>query len=314
MDWTAVAIADLRFSLQVASAAYARFADHSEIDEERGLLNKLSAERSGDAGLIARAAASDDLAPAEPRLDENAAAEMLGLGRSEPTSPASIAYRVQRAENSLGRTVSHLRTVTERPELRMALGVVRERIDNRRDDVRAMRRAAAARSESETARALAPGRSQALGDTLTVWFGTNRALDRFGRFVGERGDEVRYGRCAVFVPADREIGTLGSGWLKRLIRGDDRIKLTGFCRRGPSGLRLSKSFVRSNRLTATRSFIFMAIASNLKTQHGVLRSSRPISGTEVLPHSSAGLPWVRSMAIREMWQLFRVVKWRFANF
>ena len=226
MDWTAVALADLRLSLKVASSAYVRFTEHPEIRADRDLLRELSVERGRDADSIDRATVSADLELADPMLDERSAAKMLGLSRSNPTSPATIAFQVQRSENRLASVASQLGTVTEHPALRTVLGMVHQHIEDRREDVRAMRRAA--RFERPDAlRTFSASMPQIEGNELMVWFGTNRALDGKGKFIGARGDEVRYGQCKVFVPTDREIGSLGSGWLRRLIRGDDRVKLTG---------------------------------------------------------------------------------------
>lgn len=225
MDWTAVALADLRYSLEVASTAYERFAAYPEIKDGKSFLHELSVERQNDAASIRGAIASADLEQAETTLEQHSAAEMLGLGLSEPTSFASMAYRVQRTENTLGRMTSQLLTLTERRVLQAALGEVRRRIDERRKDVRELRRSAAVHAQQRTTGASAA--EQVEGKALTVWFGTNRSIDSYGKFTGERDDKVWHGRCRVFVPAKRQMGSLGSGWLKRLVLGDDRIKLIG---------------------------------------------------------------------------------------
>src|SRR5688572_24679497 len=142
MDWGAVAIANLRFSLEVASAAYSRFVEYPEAEGGRPLLMELSDERFEDADRLGRAAASVDLDATEPMLDQPSAEEMLGIGRSEPYSLASIAYRVQRAENTLARLASQLQTVIEQRTLQGALTMVRHHIESRREDVRALRRSA----------------------------------------------------------------------------------------------------------------------------------------------------------------------------
>ena len=226
MDEISAAVGDLRLSLEVAAAAYRRFADQPSMGEERSFLGALSSERNLDAIQIQRAAMSAEL-DAEPLLGEADAAETMELTRVNPTSPRSIAYRVQRAENILSDMTAQLHTVTEDRALRIALGIVRERIDNRRADVRKMRQTAASLEPLE--RNVAGGFAQieeAEGYQVTVWFGSNRALNRAGKFIGERGNQVRYGRCKVFIPSNHQIGSTGSIWLKRIFRGDDRIKVT----------------------------------------------------------------------------------------
>jgi esterase/lipase superfamily enzyme len=46
-------------------------------------------------------------------------------------------------------------------------------------------------------------------------------------FTGKRSKNggVFYGRCIVNVPVGHKMGSTGSGWLMRLIRGDDRLKV-----------------------------------------------------------------------------------------
>jgi len=62
-----------------------------------------------------------------------------------------------------------------------------------------------------------------------VWFGTDRkAVITGGDLVGflsERGDCIRLGKCMVNIPKSHAIGSLGSSWLKRLFKGDDRLEL-----------------------------------------------------------------------------------------
>jgi esterase/lipase superfamily enzyme len=64
-----------------------------------------------------------------------------------------------------------------------------------------------------------------------VWYGTNRKpatdgdSDRW--YSGERDEEVHYGTCKVAIPKSHKIGSLGSGWLKRFLTGeDDRMTVT----------------------------------------------------------------------------------------
>jgi esterase/lipase superfamily enzyme len=62
------------------------------------------------------------------------------------------------------------------------------------------------------------------GQQVVVWFGTNRRRDG-GRFLGERSVDVSFGRCRLFVPEDRVMGSLGRGLFGRIFCGDNRVKL-----------------------------------------------------------------------------------------
>ncbi|QQO16054.1 alpha/beta fold hydrolase [Bradyrhizobium diazoefficiens] len=67
--------------------------------------------------------------------------------------------------------------------------------------------------------------------TYSVWFGTNRkpndASDYGKGFSGSRDSRMHLGVCKVFVPESHMIGSTGSSWWKRLIKGaDDRLKLS----------------------------------------------------------------------------------------
>jgi esterase/lipase superfamily enzyme len=69
-----------------------------------------------------------------------------------------------------------------------------------------------------------------------VWFGTNREYAG-GRFTAERGKNVSYGFCDVYVPKSHKIGSLGSSFLTRLVTmTDDRLKLRRVCTLPQDGL------------------------------------------------------------------------------
>jgi esterase/lipase superfamily enzyme len=65
------------------------------------------------------------------------------------------------------------------------------------------------------------------GVDYPVWFATNRKPTANGAFGGERGDSVTRGRAVVHVPKAHRFGETGSGFFKRLIRGDDRLRVKG---------------------------------------------------------------------------------------
>jgi len=63
------------------------------------------------------------------------------------------------------------------------------------------------------------------GVDYPVWFATNRKPEANGGFGGERGNSVTRGRAVVHVPKAHRFGETGSGFFKRLIRGDDRLRV-----------------------------------------------------------------------------------------
>lgn len=81
-----------------------------------------------------------------------------------------------------------------------------------------------------------PGPTRLLGAEIPrddaevrVWYATNRrpldGADPSPRYGADVDDRVHYGTCAVFVPRSHKIGSIGAGWWKRLLRGDDRLQL-----------------------------------------------------------------------------------------
>jgi len=64
--------------------------------------------------------------------------------------------------------------------------------------------------------------------TYQVWFGTNRVPTGTGSrtdFGSERDDRIHLGRCEVVIPQAHRIGSVGSRWWFRIVRGDDRLRL-----------------------------------------------------------------------------------------
>jgi len=64
----------------------------------------------------------------------------------------------------------------------------------------------------------------------SVWFGTNRqpkSKDDLSKgFTSRRSPHVYYGACDVSIPRSHRLGSVGSGWFRRLIKWtDDRLKL-----------------------------------------------------------------------------------------
>lgn len=65
---------------------------------------------------------------------------------------------------------------------------------------------------------------------VELWFGTNRTPLGDSKFSnkrpkGDAPDKITLGRCHALVPKDRVMGSLGRGWFKRLLKGDNRVKL-----------------------------------------------------------------------------------------
>ena len=63
------------------------------------------------------------------------------------------------------------------------------------------------------------------GVDYPVWFATNRKPTANSGFGGERSNTVTRGRAMVHVPKAHRFGETGSGFFKRLIRGDDRLRV-----------------------------------------------------------------------------------------
>lgn len=224
MAATADALADLRFGLRFAADRFGSYAEQIDLPKNAGLFRELASERYEDASTLDRIAKETRLHDGRPTIDADNAGTALGLGAGTPASPASALLRVQRTENTLGRMAAQLRSLTSRGNLRTALRRVGDRIDERREAVRETLREAEAFDGWGGPTSSVP-RIGVDGQQVTVWFATNRRRDKNGRFLGERSDGVTYGRCQVFVPQDREVGSLGSGVVGRILHGDNRVRV-----------------------------------------------------------------------------------------
>lgn len=224
MDAVATAVEDLQFGLRVAADSYQAFAEHMDHRTAQSLVLELSTERRIDAQTLANAAQATQLRATQARLDRGSVGEFLGLGKSSPHDAASVMYRVQRAENSLGRLADQLASLVNVPQLAGALEEIGGRIALRKGNVRAMRRRV--RGNAGLDGASPPSRrSVADGQTVDIWFGTNRLGNAKQGFGAVRANSVAYGRSSVFVPNNRRVGSLGSGPIGRIMNGDDRIKV-----------------------------------------------------------------------------------------
>ena len=225
MDVIARALADLRFGLRFAAGRYHSYALMEDPADNSGLFLSLSDERKGDADDLDRVADRNGLSQIGPMFNAHTAGPLLGMGEGPPPSAASAVFRVQRAENTLERMAAQLGSLSSNGRLVGALQRVRTHIDRSRNSLRVARRRAQSLERSEAGTASILEYKLADGQQVVVWFGTNRRRDFRGRFQSERADTVTYGRCDVFVPEDRNIGSLGRNIFGRLFKGDNRVKL-----------------------------------------------------------------------------------------
>lgn len=227
MSATSTAVEDLKFGLSFAAQQYRHFAERIDYSNAARLVRALADERSSDSDALAYAARQSHLSLAQPTLDQRSAAQLLGMGTGEPDDAASAMYRVQRAENELGRMADQMASLVEAPILKETLTDIGHRIEHRKNEVREMRkhvrRDYGATGAIGTPDAL--GNSNVNGQTVDVWFGTNRIGDAARGFSGARAEVTSYGICSVFVPSNRRVGSLGSGLVGRILHGDDRIKV-----------------------------------------------------------------------------------------
>lgn len=233
MDPISGALADLSLCLRVAADTYTRYARRDDSQAFAETLQGLAHERSEDAARLHTAAIASDLALSDSTLSADQAAELISLGSTRPPSGQAVAFRVQRAENTLGRLVSQLRSVIPHVVIQTALGLILTRLDQRQDDVRDMRAVAASTGFLIHEAMLKSNRYVEIepvpsvpGHNVRVWFATNRTWSGGKTFTSERAATVQHGSCDLFVPNYRNQGSMGSSWPRRLLVGDDRIKLS----------------------------------------------------------------------------------------
>ncbi|MFE0017899.1 alpha/beta hydrolase [Mesorhizobium sp. NPDC059054] len=225
MALTAAALADLHFGLRFAAGRYKAYANMDNSAGNAELFLSMSHERQGDAADLDQTAHQSGLALRDPTISNETAGPLLGMGEGDPHAAAAAAYRVQRAENILWRMATQLTSLSQDSHLRDALNRVREHIDRRRKAVRAARQRARTLQLDGYHYDRAMSRQPIEGQQIDVWFGTNRRHHQKGQFLGERASNVTYGRCSVFVPRDRPMGSLGRGVFGRIFKGDNRVKL-----------------------------------------------------------------------------------------
>jgi esterase/lipase superfamily enzyme len=86
--------------------------------------------------------------------------------------------------------------------------------------------------------------------TYIVWYGTDRErviVDGvLHGFSSKRSESTTLGFCKVFIPETHAIGSVGSSWIKRIFKGDDRLRVV-------------------ERLTLTDDIFWKIVADSLQT-------------------------------------------------
>jgi esterase/lipase superfamily enzyme len=214
MDETsAAAVADLRLFFSTAAKLYRSYVSRVDLGGAAETIERLAGERAQDADRLGEAALAEHTELPEPGVEAAVVRDELSFGRTPPDLPAQVLFRVQRAENQLGRLTDHLISVLDPGAVRAALEIAFESIGLRQRELREMRVDLAHSSPGYDRPAFAGGDAQmetlaTKGEELVIWFATNR--ERNGRSWSRRsGNAVHYGRCRVFVPEDRPMGSLG---------------------------------------------------------------------------------------------------------
>ena len=223
MSVTAAALADFRFALGFAAETYRIFTEVIDDVEGAEFVVQLANERHSDATVIDEVTSAAEITLGQPTIVSAEVGQLLGLGARPPVDAASAAFRIQRSENSLGRMASLLASLEIHPAIVSALEGISERIDAQKETVRWLRRIS---SVSLGAREYFQSRKpETEGLEVKIWFGTNRAIEASGSFGAKRSAVTSYGSCRVFVPRNREIGSLGGRRLRTLFRRNDKVTL-----------------------------------------------------------------------------------------
>lgn len=122
----------------------------------------------------------------------------------------------------------------------------------------------------------APAKPKIADKEYQVWYGTNRRpvdpANASRGYSSERDTKVHYGTCRVFIPASHKIGSIGSGWWKRLFsRHDDRLKLQDITELGDAFWeRLAQNLRRSRKRTG----IVFVHGYNVSFEEAALRAAQ----------------------------------------
>jgi esterase/lipase superfamily enzyme len=118
--------------------------------------------------------------------------------------------------------VAQLRSLFGSGPMKTVLGAIGENITKRLDSLGVTLRQSITISHSAAGDPVCYGDE---GHLVDVWFGTNRVRNSSGSYIAERAATTMYGRCRVFVPCNRPLGSLGSAFFDRLVFGDNRVKV-----------------------------------------------------------------------------------------
>lgn len=227
-ETTAVAVADLRIFFATAANLYRSYVRRVDLGEWGQAIQSLSTERAEDAERLGEVTSGETAEASVASADVDGVRRELSFGQDPPDTPAQVMYRVQRAENQLEVLTDHLMSLVDIAPVRAALGAALGRIRARQPQLRVLRqdvaRHAVARAvEYYTDSGPEESPPDVEGEELTVWFASNR--ERAGRGWSRRaGDAVAFGRCRVFVPNNRPVGSIGRTIVKW---GARAVRLTG---------------------------------------------------------------------------------------
>lgn len=114
------------------------------------------------------------------------------------------------------------------------------------------------------------------GREYPVWFATNRRPARSNQgFSSQRDDVTHFGRCRVFIPKCHKIGSLGSGFFRRLISGeDDRLRLMSTCRLSEANFWMELSAGLSGLSAEDRHAVIFVHGYNVSFQEAALRAAQ----------------------------------------
>ena len=232
-----IALAELIATLRFAGEVYLELADTH--GKSLGEIDLAAASKARAALAADLESASGSVVAALPPVSEK-----VGDWR-EGTSAADLVEVVERE-------ILRLAELVYMADVSAATKAVLERVDEETaealrllegvaDDFRANRddKELAAAAEDEMDRGGSTGADSGIDgargedgsvDLFPVWYGTNRApidpKDLSKGFAGRRSqDGVRYGLCQVNVPKSHRLGLLGSGLLRRIFTGDDRLSV-----------------------------------------------------------------------------------------
>jgi esterase/lipase superfamily enzyme len=110
-----------------------------------------------------------------------------------------------------------------------------------------------------------------------IWYGTNRRpndpADASQGYSAARDQEVHYGSCRVFIPESHKIGSIGSGWLRRLFSGkDDRLKLLSVDELG--ALEFWERMASRTRRSKKRTGVVFIHGYNVSFEEAALRAAQ----------------------------------------